>query len=321
MKASEIKKVACIGAGLIGASWALSFAVKGYEVKVFDINEGQLESAKAQIAKNLGFLVSRKVLTHEGAIKSQQLITYTTNLTEAVCEVQFIQESGPEKYEIKQEILATIEASTAPDTIFASSTSGLLISEIAKNAKYPERCLGAHPYNPVHLIPLVEITKGAKTSQEVVDCTFAFYQSLGKEPIILQKEALGFIANRLQVALYREAVDLVVRGVCSVEDVDKAALYGPGLRFGILGPNMIFQLGGGAHGISGLLTHLGASVEMWWADMADWKKWPAGWNEMSQAGVNREMANRPLEFGNTTEEIARFRDEMLVELLKLHKKL
>lgn len=321
MNASDIKKIACIGSGLIGSSWALNFAIKGYEVNLYDINIQQLDSAKALISSNMDFLVSKDVLTKEQALEAQKMINYMTDLAEAVGDVQLIQESGPENYAIKQEILAAIEESTNKDTIFASSTSGLLISEIAKNAKHSERCLGAHPYNPVHLIPLVELTKGSNTSDEVLKCSFDFYQSIGKEPIILQKEALGFIANRLQVALYREAVDLVIRGVCSVEDVDKAALFGPGLRFGILGPNMIFQLGGGAHGIKGLLNHVGPSVELWLADMADWKKWPANWGEKAQDGVNQAMANRPQESGNTTEEIARFRNDMLVDLLKLHKKL
>lgn len=321
MKAIDINKVACIGSGLIGNSWALNFAIKGYEVNVYDINIQQLDSAKAVITSNMDFLVSKNVLTKEQVLKAQNGINYTTDLAEAVGDVQLIQESGPEKYAIKQEILAIIEENTSKDTIFASSTSGLLISEIAKNAKYPERCLGAHPYNPVHLIPLVELTKGPYTSDEVLTCAFDFYQSIGKEPILLKKEALGFIANRLQIALYREAVDLVIRGVCSVEDVDKAALFGPGLRFGILGPNMIFQLGGGDHGIKGLLTHVGPSVELWLADMADWKKWPANWHDMSQDGVNQAMANRPQEFGNTTEEIGIFRNDMLVDFLKLHKRL
>ena len=321
MKASDIKKVACVGSGLIGASWATNFAMKGYSVNVYDINTQQLDIAKAFIQKNLNFLVEKKALTKDQADRAVSIVSYTTDLAEAVKDVQFIQESGPEKYEIKQEILAIIEANTGDKTIFASSTSGLLISEIAKNAKHPERCLGAHPFNPPHLIPLVEITKGDKTSAEAIQCAVDFYKQLDKEPVVLQKEALGFIANRLQVALYREAVELVVRGVCSVEDVDKAALFGPGLRFGILGPNMIYQLGGGAHGIKGLLAHVGPSVELWWADMADWKKWPAGWSEIAQAGVDQQMAARPPEFGKNTEEIAMYRDEMLVELLKLHKKL
>lgn len=321
MKAADIRKIACIGSGLIGANWATNFIMKGYGVNLYDVNSRQLENARAVIENNMRFLVSKNVIPQQEADKAVSLLTFTSNIYEAVNDVLFIQESGPEKYEVKQEILAAVEENTHDSTIFASSTSGLLITEIAKYAKHPERCLGAHPYNPVHLIPLVEISKGSKTSEETINCTCDLYRLLDKEPVILQKEALGFIANRLQVALYREAVDLVVRGVCSVEDVDKASLYGPGLRFGIMGPNLIFQLGGGAHGIKGLLHHIGPSVELWWADMADWKKWPANWGETAQNGVNEEMSKRPPAFGRTNEEAGRFRDDMLIELLRLHKKL
>lgn len=321
MRSDEIKKVACIGAGLIGASWAVNFVMKGYEVNIYDVNAQQLEQAGKAIRRDLDYLVQKNVLSPQQADEAANRARYTANLSEAVKDVQFIQEAVPEKYELKQAILQTVEESAAPETIFASSTSGLLITEIARYAKYPGRCLGAHPYNPPHLIPLVEITQGSQTSPEAVQCAVDFYKAAGKEPVVLQKEALGFIANRLQVALYREAVELVERGVCSIDDVDKAALFGPGLRFGILGPNMIFQLGGGPYGIKGLLHHVGASVELWWADMADWKKWPAGWGETAQAGVNDAMANRREEFGRTTAEIAQFRDNMLIELLKLHGKL
>ncbi|MCR4442454.1 MAG: 3-hydroxyacyl-CoA dehydrogenase family protein [Peptococcaceae bacterium] len=321
MRASDIKKIACVGAGLIGAGWATNFLMKGYPVVLYDIKEEFLEQARQRISQNLQFLVNKKVLDEKRFAAAMQAVACTTSLEEAVKDVQLIQESGPENYEVKQALLVEIEKHAHPTAIFASSTSGLLISEIARYAQHPERCLGVHPYNPPHLIPLVEISKGDRTSDAVVDTVYEFLSSLGKEPVILRKEAPGFIANRLQMALYREAVDLVNRGVCSIEDVDKAACFGPGLRFGIMGPNLIYQLGGGAHGIKGLLTHVGPSVEMWWADMADWKKWPEGWPDKAQEGVNRAMANRPPEFGRTPEEIAAWRDDMLIELLKLHKKI
>jgi len=321
MRASDIKKIACVGAGLIGAGWATNFLMKGYPVVLYDIKEEFLGQARQRIRQNLQFLVNKKVLDEKRFAAAMQAVACTTSLEEAVKGAQLIQESGPENYETKQALLLEIEEFASPSAIFASSTSGLLISEIARNARYPERCLGVHPYNPPHLIPLVEISKGDRTSDAVVDAVYEFLSSLGKEPVILRKEAPGFIANRLQMALYREAVDLVNRGVCSIEDVDKAACYGPGLRFGIMGPNLIYQLGGGAHGIKGLLTHVGPSVEMWWADMADWKKWPEGWPDKAQEGVNLAMANRPPEFGRTPEEIAAWRDDMLIELLKLHKKI
>jgi len=317
----EIRKIACLGGGLIGAGWATNFVLRGYETVVYDINDDCLLNAQKRIEGSLRFLMDKGVIDREQFKSALELASYTTDVQEALTGADFIQESAPEKYEVKQELLQYVDKYAQETAIFASSTSGLLISEIAKYSKFPERCLGSHPYNPPYLIPLVEITKGPQTAPEVVEAACEFYRKLGKEPIVLQKEALGFIANRLQVALYREAVDLVMRGVCSVEDVDKAALYGPGLRFGILGPNMIFHLGGGPYGIKGILHHIGPSVELWWQDMADWKKWPSGWGDIAEAGVKQELANRPEEFGRTSEEVANFRDDMLIQLLKLHKKL
>jgi 3-hydroxyacyl-CoA dehydrogenase len=167
----------------------------------------------------------------------------------------------------------------------------------------------------------VEISKGKETSMEAVQTACDFYKSMGKEPVVLQKEALGFIANRLAVALWREAVDLVMRGVCSVEDVDKAVCFGPGLRYALMGPNLTYHLGGGPQGIQGLIKHIGPSVELWWDEMAVWKKWPPGWAEIAQEGVLREIANRAPEQGRTNEEIARWRNDGLIELLKFLKKL
>lgn len=321
MEANKIKKAACLGAGVIGSSWATYFAMRGYPVCVCDNNSQQLDTAKKNITNNLEFLVRKEVLGKDKAVRAEEIVTFTTSVEEAVNYVQFIQESTPENYEIKQQVLAEIEKYTPADTIFSSSTSGLLITEIAKFAKHPERCVGGHPYNPPHLIPLVEVTKGEKSSPEAVKCAYDFYSLIDKEPVILRKETLGFIANRLQIALNREAVDLVVRGVCSVEDIDKAVLFGPGLRYAILGPNLIMHLGGGAQGIRGLLKHLHDSAELWLKDMANWTKEPEEWPDLAHEGVIREIENRPAEFGKTTEEIIEFRDNMLIELLKLHKKL
>lgn len=321
MKVTEIKKIACIGSGVIGASWATNFIMKGYTVNVYDIKQEQLELAKANIDNNLKFLFEEKILTAEEVEKAKSLVNYTTSMEEAVSDVQFIQESGPETYEIKHAILDELEKYTSSETIYASSTSGLLITEISKNAKHPERCIGAHPYNPPHLIPLVELSKGVKTSEESMTIAYDFFKLVGKEPVILQKEALGFISNRLQMALYREAIDLVMNGVCSVEDIDKATCFGPGLRYGIIGPNLIYQLGGGPHGIKGMLAHIGPSAELWLTDMASWNKIPEEWKNIAQEGVLKEMENREPEFGKNNEELAKFRDRMLVSLLKLHKKL
>jgi carnitine 3-dehydrogenase len=321
MKANEIKNIACIGSGVIGASWATNFAMKGYSVIIYDINDEILANAKKHVESNLEFLVKRGVLTKEATENALNIVSYTTSIEEAVKNAQFIQESGPERYEIKESILAEIEKYAEIDTIIASSTSGLLVTEIAKNAKHSERCIGGHPYNPPHLIPLVEITKGEKSSDEVVKCAYDFYQVLGKEPVVLNKESLGFIANRLQMALSREIIDLTIRGVSSLEDIDKAMLYGPGLRLGIMGPILTLHLGGGALGAKGLCEKINDSSNLWLKDMASWDTIPSEWPDIAQAGALKEIENRPAELGKTTQELIEFRDNMLIELLKLHKKL
>lgn len=320
MKTAGIEKVAVLGGGLIGSSWATNFLWKGCPVTIYDISREAVEASKSRIGANLEYLVSKGILGAGEMKAAMELASFTTSIKDAVSGAQFLQESVLENYEVKQRLLAEVDQYALEDAVFASSTSGLLISEISKNSKRADRCLGAHPYNPPHLIPLVEISKGVKTSEGTVAKAVAFYEALGKEPVVLQKEAAGFIANRLSMALYREAVDLVLRGVCSVEDVDKAVNFGPGLRYALMGPNLIYQLGGGAHGIKGLLRHVENSVELWWEDMATWKKWPPGWEEMAQEGVDREMANRSPDEGRTTEEIARWRDDGLIAILKVLKK-
>jgi len=318
MKAADIKKICALGGGgVIGSSWCTNFLWKGYAVTVYDVNDDALALAKKRITANLEYLAEKKIITQEASRQALAQASYTTDQRKALQDVQYVQESGPENYDVKKAVLAILDKYGSPETIFASSTSGLLITEIAKGSKHPERCIGAHPYNPPHLIPLVEITKGEQTSDAVVKVANDFYRLLGKEPIVLQKEALGFISNRLQIALYREAVNLVLTGVCSVEDVDKAVCYGPGLRYALLGPNLIFHLGGGQVGLKGVLEHIGPSMELWLKDMAVWKEFPVGSKDILQKGVLQEMQGRKQEEGKTTEEISRWRDEKLLNLLKL----
>ncbi len=318
MKAADIKKISVLGgSGLIGSGWATFFLWKGFDVNVYDINDALLQTAQERITANLSYLADKGIITQQAKDKALGKAFYTNEIKDALLDAQFVQECAPEKYELKQTLLAALDQHGSKDAIFASSTSGLLITEIAKNSQYPERCIGAHPYNPPHLIPLVEISKGEKTSAAVLQTAFNFFKETGKEPIILQKEAPGFIANRLQIAIFREAADLVLRGVCTVEDVDKALCYGPGLRYALMGQNLIFQLGGGPFGLKGIMTHIGSTVEVWMDDMAAWKKWPAGFVDILQEGVNQEMANRKAEDGKTNEEISRWRDDKLLSLLKL----
>ena len=320
MKPEEIKRVACVGGGVIGSSWAIQFAMKGLDVVLYDINDEQLAKSQAQMHKSLDALEQFKAVTPQRRQEIADRVKLTTSMEEAVKNAQFIQESGPERLEIKRSILAQVEEYASADAIYASSTSGLLVSDIAAQAVHPERCVGAHPYNPPHLIPLVELTSGDKTDPELLQLAYDFYQSIGKEAVLLRKECPGFIANRLQLALYREVQDLVMRGVCSVEDADKALVYGPGLRWAIFGHNMIMQLGNPG-GLTGMVQMLGNSGDRWLADMASWTHQPDNWAQVAQPGVDQEMANFPDHIGHTNEDCARYRDQMLIELLKLHRKL
>ena len=322
MKVSEIKRIGVFGGGgIIGSSWATYFLWKGFPVSVYDLDQKALTLSRERITRNLSYLAEKGILTQEIVVKVLGRALFTQDIKEACHDVQFVQEASPENYDVKKSMVAALDQHGSPEALFASSTSGLLITEIAKDSRYPERCIGAHPYNPPHLIPLVEINKGERTSDETIQTAYDFYKVIGKEPIILKKEALGFISNRLQLALYREAIDIVLKGICSVEDVDKAVCFGPGLRFALMGPSLIFQLGGGKVGIKGLLEHVGPSIEMWWGDMAVWKKWPEGCRELLQEGVEKEMANRRPEEGRTTEEITLWRDDKLLKLLKLLNKI
>ncbi len=321
MEAKDIKKVACVGAGVIGYSWALYYSLKKLSVNVYDLTDEKLELAKKRIHDSLLNLLKNDVIGEDDIKEIESRIHYTTSIEEAVKDVQFITESGPESYDVKQKMADEMEKYTASDTIIASSTSGLLVSEIAKKTKHPERFIGAHPYNPPHLIPLVELTKGDKTTDEVLECAKEFFESIDKEPVVLQKEALGFICNRIQMAVYREVCNLVMKGVCTIEDADKAVTFGPGLRWAIMGPSLVFELGGGKGHIDGLMKHLNSSISLWLHDMADFKDFPEDFPEIARKGVEEALEHRSKEIGNDDASLAEYRDKMLISLLKLHKKL
>jgi carnitine 3-dehydrogenase len=308
MKVQDIKKVVCVGGGTIGASWASYYLWKGLNVYIQDINEQALERAKNLINSNLNFLVEKGIITPEIRKESEERAVYTIDMKMALTDAQFVQESAFESYEVKQKIVSEMDE-YAPDAIYASSTSGLLISEIQKLSKFPERCIIAHPFNPPHLIPLVEIVKGKKTSNQTALLAYDFFKSIGKEPIIVDKEVPGHVANRISMAVWREAADLVLNGVCSVEDVDKAVSYGPGLRYALMGPHLIWELSN-PKGIVATLEHIGPSMNSWLADMADWKELPENVGEPIKEGLKAEMKN------TTSDELKAWRDDKLIEILK-----
>lgn len=321
MYTNHINHIACVGSGVIGTSWALSFAWRGKDVRIYDISEEQLAKSKKIMLDNLETLKSFDLINDAEGKKILDRVTYTTDLQTALDGVQFVQESGPESYEIKKNILNQIESLVADDVIIASSTSGLLITQIAEAAKCPERVIGGHPYNPPYLIPLVEIIKGKQTSDDAALAAYHFYQEVGKEPVILNKEVSGFISNRLQVAVYREMIDLVENGVCSMEDVDKALVWGPGIRWAIMGANLIFHLGAGEGGLQDMLEKQKESTDLRLSQMADWKEMPQSYIAKANERIAEEISHLPKETGRTIPELVKYRDTMLIEILKLHKKL
>lgn len=301
-------KVTCIGGGIIGASWATEFLWNGKEVVVQDINEKGLKNAAAHIKSNLEFLVEKSIISSHKLENCLSNIKYTTDMKEALKDAEFIQESAFENYDVKKEIIRQVDE-FAPSAIYASSSSGLLISEIQKYSEYPERCVTAHPFNPPHLIPLVEIVKGEHTTNETAQKTFDFFEAIGKEPIIVEKEVPGHVANRIQMAVFREAADMVMNGVCSVEDVDKALSYGPGLRYALMGQIQIWDLASET-GIDGTIDHLGESMHLWLDDMATWKKIPENLGKILEEGLSN------VEGRKSSENIKSWRDAKLVNILE-----
>ena len=312
----EIKTVAGIGGGVIGGSWAVLFAMKGYDVNLYDINDECIANDKKTIEGNLSFLVENGAIADAASVEAR--IHYTTSMEEAVKNAQFIQESGPERLPIKQSMLASIEEFAPVDAIIATSSSGLPLGQTTEKAVHPERCVGGHPYNPPHLIPLVEITKTEKTDPANVALAKEFYVKLGKEPVVLQKDCPGYICNRLQLAVFREMVDLVERGVCTVEEADKALTFGPAIRWAIFGHNMIMQLGN-KDGLKGMMDMLAGGFNLC-ADIAAWDTIPADYGTKAQKEMDEIMKNLPDEVGHTNAEIAQYRDKMLIDILKLHHK-
>ncbi|MFI5357317.1 MAG: 3-hydroxyacyl-CoA dehydrogenase NAD-binding domain-containing protein [Opitutales bacterium] len=303
---SPVRRVAVVGAGLIGSSWAALFLARGLEVVATDPAPG----AEAAMRKTIGqtWPVLAQLGLAPGASPSR--LQFNPDLTGAVAGADFIQESGPEREEFKIKLFAELDRLLPATTLIASSSSGLTMSAIQSGCRHPERCLIGHPFNPPHLIPLVELVGGRATAPAALDRADRFYTSLGKHTIRVRKEMAGHVANRLQAALWREAVHLVNEGVVSVADVDAAVSWGPGLRWGLMGPNLILHLGGGQGGMAHFMDHLSGPFSKWWADLGE----PVLTPELKAqliAGVLEEAAGRSIDT------LARQRDEALIRLLLL----
>jgi 3-hydroxyacyl-CoA dehydrogenase len=247
-----IRRIAIVGTGVIGASWAAQYLARGFDVVATDPapnSEGNLRKYVDEAWEQL-----EEIGLSPGA--SRDRLSFTKDMKQALAKADFVQENGPERPDFKTKLFADMDAATPVDSIIASSSSGITPSVMQSACKHPERVLVGHPFNPPHIIPLVEVVGGTKTSPEAIEQTMQFYTSIGKKAIHLQKELPGHVANRLQAALYREMLYLIEQGVLSVEETDTAVCYGPGLRWGVMGQSLQWHLGGGGGGIKHFMEHL-----------------------------------------------------------------
>ena len=302
--------VAVVGAGLTGASWAGLYAAAGLEVRLHDVDAGRLDVAAERAAAAARFLAGNGLADPAVAERGVDRLTTTTELPVAVAGVRHVQECVREDLALKREVVAAIDAAAPVDALVCTSSSGLSISEIQTAAAHPERCLAAHPYNPPHVVPLVELAPGALTAPEALDRAAAFYTAVGKVPVKLTRDLPGYLANRMSAALWREACDLVLRGVATASDVDKAVSYGPGLRWAAFGPHLLYDLGGGEEGIVGHIEHLAAVKEGMLRDLATWTTFPPETGAMLDAGLAEEKGAR------TYDELVAERDALLVAYLR-----
>jgi len=309
----SIKRVACVGAGLIGHSWATLFAWNNYETILQDLRADTLEHALFQIQQKLEFLFENGLLKDSAVDDCLKRIKITTDLDEAVSEADYVQESTYENYSVKREIFKAMDGAAPAETILASSSSTLKMTQIQKATARPDRCVVAHPWNPPHLMPLVEIIPGKRTSPKTVRRTKELMTELGKVAVVQKKEMPGTIGNRMAAALWREAIDLVYRDVAELEDIDKAVSAGPGIRWAILGPHLGYHLGGGRGGIEYYLRHLGPAMASRWKTLATWTSIPP----LARKKIINGIKKMKILQEKQPDEIAEWRDEKLIELLRL----
>ena len=301
--------VAVVGAGLQGASWAALFAAHGLEVRLYDRDEAVARAALGRAGEMARFLVDQGLAVASVAEAGLARMRATADPAEAFAGVVLVQECVTEDLAIKRAVFRLAAQHAPADALLATSSSGLSISRIQEGVLGPERCLAAHPYNPPHLVPLVELSAGTLTTSETIERARGFYRSVGRAPVVVHRDVPGYIGNRLSAALWREAVELVRSGVASVEEVDSAMRNGPGLRWAVMGPHLLYHLGGGAGGIRGHLDHLADVKEGMLRDLATWTTFPSDTADVLEAGLAEETAGRSMA------ELERERDESLAAIL------
>jgi carnitine 3-dehydrogenase len=300
------RRVGVVGAGVIGGGWALHYLRMGLDVAVYDPSPAARDDVLRM--RDEVWPVLEQLGLRAGA--SQDRLTLHSELAAAVCDAEVVQENAPENAAVKQKVLAEIDEAAPPDAVIASSTSGFAMTQLQAGCARPERCVVGHPFNPPYLIPLVEVVGGERTDPAAVDWLTAFYAAAGKRPLRLSRELPGFVGNRLQEAMWREALHMVAAGEATVEEIDESIMFGPGLRWALMGPCLTFHLAGGARGMAHMLDHFGAALLEPWTRLEA----PPLTAELRQRmidGCEREADGRSIA------ELERQRDHFLAELLAL----
>src|ERR1700758_2089303 len=254
-----VQRIAIVGTGTIGASWATHYLARGFDVTATDPAPGAEAALRSYVegawegVKTLGLAPGASI----------DRLKFPSDMPAALADADFVQENAPERPELKIKLFADIDAATPRDSIIPASSSGITMSVMQAECAHPERTVIGHPFNPPHVIPLVEVVGGTKTAPETIEDTMAFYAAIGKKPVLLHKELPGHVGNRLQAALYREVMHLIQQGVLSVADADDAVSWGPGLRWGVMGPSLQWHLGGGPGGIEHFMEHIMGPMETW----------------------------------------------------------
>jgi carnitine 3-dehydrogenase len=296
-----IRRVALVGAGVIGSGWAARLLAHGHDVVATD--PGPDAEAKMRAAVDNAWPALQHVGLKPGADKRR--LNFVKEVEAAVAEADFVQENAPEREDLKRKLHARIDASARPHVIVASSSSGLLPSRIQADCKHPERIVIGHPFNPVYLLPLVEVLGGEKTSAETVDRAAEFYRSIGMHALKVRTEVVGYISDRLQEALWREALHMVAEGVATTAEIDDAVRFGPGLRWSFFGTCLIFHMAGGDEGMKHMLAQFGPALELPWTKL----KAPKLTDELFQRMVEGTTAQAR---GRSVKELERFRDDCLI---------
>jgi carnitine 3-dehydrogenase len=301
-----IRCVAVVGTGVIGASWAAQYLARGLDVIATDPAPNAEDNLRKYVDEAWEQL--EQIGLSPGA--SRDRLSFTKDSKQALAKADLVQENGPERPDFKIKLFADMDEVTPVDSLIASSSSGITPSVMQSACKHPERVIVGHPFNPPHIIPLVEVVGGTKTSPDAIQQAMRFYASIGKKPIHLRKELPGHVANRLQAALYREVLHLIQQGVLSVEESDTAVSYGPGLRWGVMGQSLQWHLGGGAGGIQHFMEQLMDPLAAMMKTLGDPQVTP----ELKQTivdGVMREAG------GRSVDELAREENEVIIGLMRL----